>query len=41
MAILCWLLVPNLDWPLPPPHAHPDGVECRWWQWDQHTPVGS
>ena len=39
--LLSWLLcpVPNLDWPLPMAHEHPVGFVCRWWQWDQHSPV--
>jgi hypothetical protein len=39
--LLSWLLcpVPNLDWPLPLAHEHPDGFTCRWWQWDQHSPI--
>ena len=42
-AVLSSLLcaVPNLDWPLPPPHAHPDGFVCRFWQWAQHGQVSA
>ncbi len=41
--LLSWLVrpVPNLDWPLPAPHVHPDGIVCRYWQWAQHSPVGT
>ena len=41
--LLSWLMcpAPNLDWPLPAPHAHPDDFVCRYWQWAQHSPVGT